>query len=176
MMAPIAVQLNEGDIQRSVKVANQRYENARSRSYRQTYELTGDHPEFDLHGALGECAFHKGLGLHWSELVGTFKLPDARWNIQIRCAPCKARRPPAGFGRLMIHPGFPQNPKADDPRDYFALVVGNTRYFSILGWILGRNGMRAEWFDKPAPTRAAAWFVPQRVLNRDFSRILDGKT
>jgi hypothetical protein len=110
-------------------------------------------------GGFGELVYCKASGSAWDESTGVFKRPDVGFDLQIRCAPCKARFPPQGFGNLLIY-------EDDDPRDRFVLVVGNSPNFVIRGWISGHMAMRDEFwrsdFIEPC------WSVPCARLNLEL--------
>jgi hypothetical protein len=161
--APIEVVLSEAELDVVRRVARLRDEGAAGLEHTAGADpSTADY--MGVYGAAGECAFCKGLGLHWSESVGTWKLPDVRWNIQVRTSPCKNDRPPEGFGRLIVRPD-------DDERDIYALVVGHIPNFVIVGWIAGFKAQRGEWWQAEAG-RPPAWFVPAAALNPDFEEVL----
>lgn len=154
LIAPIEVRLSEDEVRECHRVAKARVE--ASRSYKQKHGYNGRRFAIDLPGAAGECAGHKGLGLVWTGSVGTFKLPDARHNIQFRTAP--------RYGSMIVRPD-------DDRRDYYVLVQGKLPDFWIMGWMLGLDARREMWIRAPN-RRPPAWFVPASALHLDFSEIL----
>jgi hypothetical protein len=160
-LAPLFVELDDDDIARSRRLATA----WTVKNKRQNHGYDGDRMAISFPGALGECAFHKALGLVWAELTETYKMPDASWNIQIRTAPCKVERPPPGFGTLIVR-------HDDDPRDNYALVAGNCPYFVLLGWITG-SGARQDHFVREEAGRPPAWFVPNSVLNKNLDEMFD---
>jgi hypothetical protein len=161
-IAPLLVTLDDEECETSRRVGKKR--NDESSGYDHVAGFEGDGEQIHIEGAAGECAFHKGMGLVWNQSSGTFKLPDARHNIQIRTATCKAYRPPDGFGTLIVRP-------RDDPRDLFALVVGHMPYFAIMGWIEGERARHKD-YRRTEADRPSAWFVPNRFLHKNLDDLL----
>jgi len=161
-VAPIDVTLTDDEVARSVKVAEKR--NAASCTFTQRHGYVGDPLAPDLPGAAGEAAFCKATGIVWSESVNTFKHADVRHNLQIRTAPCRAPKPPDGFGTLIVR-------DTDHPLDYFVLVAGRSPHFRVLGWISGADAKQDHWL-RSESNRPPAWFVPNAALNKDLSEIL----
>ena len=166
-MAPLYVTLDDAEIRLATETGRARRITCEARNAKDETGFNEHHPDHELaniQGVWGEIAFCKVMGFSYQQLDGTMCLPDARWYIQIRCAPCRAPKPPIGFGRL-IHRVI------DDPRDRFTLVVGNPPYFVLLGWIDGHLMRQEKWLRYEAG-RPPAWFVPNEVLNKNMDELL----
>ena len=103
-------------------------------------------------GALGELAVAKALGIYWPMFVNTFKSePDLGRNLEVRWRPAKDYD-------LKVVPG--------DVKDRpFILVVGQEPELRVVGWILGLDAQRDEWFHNIYDRRRPkAWWVPQEAL------------
>ena len=104
--------------------------------------------QISIEGALGEFALSKFLGVHWSG-KGDMRAPDVG-EVDVRT---RSR----DYYDLILHP--------NDPDDrVFWLLCGAKGVYSVKGWILGKEGKRAEYWNDPAGGRPA-FFVPQSKLN-----------
>lgn len=105
--------------------------------------------DIDIEGAAAELAVAKYFGKHWGGSLNTFKLSDVG-NYQIRSTTLES-------GRLIIRP-------SDMATDTFIFVVGKSPVLKIVGYILGADARRHEYWMNPS-NRPGAWFVPQSVLS-----------
>jgi hypothetical protein len=106
--------------------------------------------QYHIEGALGELAFAKFIGAFWSGSMGDLRADDVQtWQVRTRSL---------HYGQLILHPHDP-----DDRR--FVLVRGVVPAFTIVGWILGADGKRPEFWADPAGGRPA-FFVPETALHR----------
>lgn len=97
---------------------------------------------------MNEFALAKWLGIFWSG-AHSFRAQDAGgWQV---------RSTTHDKGRLVLHPG-------DSDDDRFVLVSGRNGRYELCGWILGRDGKLAEYWDDPVGGRPA-FFVPRNVLH-----------
>lgn len=109
--------------------------------------------QLHIEGALGEFALAKYLNLRWDG-KGKLRAPDVG---EVDCR----TRSRADYD-LIIHP--------DDPDDrVFWLIIGANGMYRVLGWILGRDGKREEWWADPSGKGRPAFFVPQSALNAPIS-------
>lgn len=167
--APIRISLTLDEMALAEKVGSDRYNQSRLMGIKDI--VVGDYGRdglrADFVGAAGELAFCKAAKTKWRQDVNTFKAPDVFKNTQVRTSPCKLSYPPIDFGTLIIRP-------KDNPQNYYVLVVGNPPHFIIQGWIFGKMAMTPEWFRNSAPK--AAWFVPHRHLNKEFTKMFQQAT
>jgi hypothetical protein len=159
LWCPIFVILDEEEIGRAIREAHFRVSQSVGRKQNHGYD--GDRLALDIPGAFGELVFCKATGREWRASVNTFKGPDAGRDIQVRCAPCKAKFPPDGFGNLIVR-------HDDDPEHRFVLVVGNPPYFVVRGWIYGREAMQPQFLRADINNREPAWLVPCAELRRNL--------
>lgn len=116
---------------------------------RQPYYGAGSENDWQLHieGCLGELAVAKFLGLYWSG-KGELRLPDVGiYDVRTGSKP---------HHRLILHP--------EDPDDrQFWLVTGANGHYTIRGWIFGRDGKQAQYWQDPTGQRPA-YFIPHSAL------------
>lgn len=167
MLCPIIVILTKTELDRGLRIAELRRLESQSMSRKQNHGHSRGEFDPDIPGALGELAFCKAMGFVWEESLNTFKRPDHGSNIQVRCAPCRARFPPTDFGNLIV--------RADDnPSHRYVLVVGNAPNFAVKGWMLGRDAMRKEWWGVVHNNgREAVWRVPHGRLNLNMEDFIN---
>jgi hypothetical protein len=153
MIAPIDVELSNEENVHATRIGHQRYRHSAGYALKHGGGQA-DALKIDIVGALGELAFCKAVGFVW---------PPVRHDIQVRTAPCKAKRPPPGFGTLIVRAD-------DDDRDRFVLVIGNAPHFRVVGWIGGWDAKR-DRFIKQHADRPEAWFVPASDLHTDLTPV-----
>lgn len=132
-------------------------------SWRQTDNLTNGRSDaygyrgngWGLHieGGIAEYAVAKHLNLFWSGVVSDpFVLPGDVGHVQVRstCYP---------HGRLVVHP-------RDSDEDIFIHVIGNpaAREYKIMGWYVGGEAKRDEWWEDPQGSNRPAYWVPNAEL------------
>lgn len=108
----------------------------------------GDGWGYDIEGACGEMAVAKHFGLYWSGAVGNLRAPDV--------GPLQVRTRAKPYHDLILHP-------SDANDDAFVLVTGLAPTFRLIGWTVGHDGKRDEYWADPAGGRPA-FFVPQAAL------------
>jgi hypothetical protein len=108
-------------------------------------------------GCIGECALAKHLDRFWSGAVGNYEAADVGGHCQVR-----ATAHPAG--RLILHPD-------DNDRQPFVLARVDDNRVTLVGWMLGGEGKRDDYWQEPQPGRPA-FLVPNDVLHdmNDFNR------
>lgn len=102
-----------------------------------------------VEGACGELAAAKCLGLFWTGAVGNLRATDV--------GPYQVRTRAKYHNDLILH-------ESDANDQAFILVAGHAPTYRVVGWILGQDGKRAEYWGDPAGGRPA-FFVPQAVLH-----------
>lgn len=103
-----------------------------------------------IEGAAGEMAFAKALNIYCSGHVNVgHSLDVGDFQVRTRSKP---------YYDLII-----RQDDADDEK--FALVIGESPHFHVIGWIYGREGKKPEWL-KDYGNRPLAWFVPQGELRK----------
>jgi len=104
----------------------------------------------DLLGALGEAAVAKWSGIWWSGMGMGTEAGDVG-PLEVRCVESVKRR-------LILHP---------DDKDHapYILVCAEPPNFTLMGWMLGREGKRKEYWADPQGTNRHAYFVPNDCLN-----------
>lgn len=100
-------------------------------------------------GGLGEIALAKALGLAWTPGGIQISHGDVGSDEEARCTHYKS-------GKLIIY-------KNDEPGSRFWLVIGDFPDYEVFGWILGREGMKEEFWD--ATMKTPCFTVPQSFLN-----------
>jgi len=108
-----------------------------------------DSDALHLMAVRGEIAVAKAFNLFWSGAVGDYKAVDVGGRVEVRAVDHADRR-------LIIH---------TDDRDELPYVLADTSgapTIVLRGWILGRDGKRAEWWE--TRVRYPAFFVPLAAL------------
>jgi hypothetical protein len=107
---------------------------------------------FHIEGSLGEMAVAKHFNHFWSS--GDVNILDVG-DIEVRTTPTSS---------LVIRDRDVELGKLDKA---FVHVVGRFGKYTIVGWILGHDGIKAagEQRDPTNSGRAPAWFVPRSALN-----------
>jgi hypothetical protein len=128
---------------------------------------TTDGWQWNINGASGEACVAKWLGYPWDGSFGNLRAADVG-VLQVRTTP-------EHDFPLRLNKGN-EHHKGDDGNSVFVLVTGKGPTWRIQGYILGRRGMREEWFhDRPPPigkpTGRPAFWVPQEHLNLDLERL-----
>lgn len=108
----------------------------------------GDGWSVHVEGAAGELAVAKALDKFWSGNQGNLKADDVG-TLQVRT------RSRPGY-ELVVHDRDP------DERP-FVLARGRAPHFEIVGWLMGREAKRPEFWKDPAGGRPA-YFVPDAAL------------
>jgi hypothetical protein len=102
-----------------------------------------------IEGAAGEIAAAKALGLYWGGTVNTFKTEGDVGNIEVR-----TRSKP--HYDLLVRDN-------DKNESVFVLVTGKSPKYNVVGWILGKDAKKTEWYADYG-NRPPAYFVPQNCL------------
>lgn len=120
-----------------------------TRGMQNKHGLKGIGWDENIEGACGECALAKGLGLYWSGSINTFKIGGDVSGLEVRT---RSER----WHDLIV--------RRDDPENsIYVLVTGKAPEYTLVGWIKGRDGKRAEYLAAHG-NREQAWFVPQEAL------------
>lgn len=101
-----------------------------------------------IEGAAGELAVAKALNMYWSGSVNTFGQADIGADIQVRLRKSTSDFEPC----LIVRP-------EDDDAHLFVLVIGESPYFHVIGWLYGHECKKAEYF-KTYGQKRPAYFVP----------------
>lgn len=105
-----------------------------------------------IEGACAEAAVAKLLNIRHDGTIGQTGPVDLIYQgrtLEVRCTRYRN-------GRLIIHP-------QDSDESFFVLVTGAAPVYKVVGWIQGRDGKIAAYWDEPEPGRPA-FFVPQSAL------------
>jgi hypothetical protein len=103
--------------------------------------------QLNIEGALAEMALAKYLDRYWAKgMVGDKDVA----GVQVRSTSY-------ANGRLRLH-------EDDSDDDVFYLVTGINGVYEVVGWILGCNGKREEFWCDPTGNNRHAYFVPQNAL------------
>ena len=102
-----------------------------------------------IEGCLTECAMAKHLNLYWQ---GKGEPGDRDLGDQ------EIRSAQQHYKRLMLHPR-----DKDDSKYWF--LTGQYGTYRIHGWIMGGDGKKKEYWEKPTKDQDAAFFVPGAILN-----------
>lgn len=154
------ITLNAADIAAADAVATKRNSENR-RVGRKDGKVLKNSIDIDIQGARSEQAVAKGLNMQWD---GSF-LPDDVWKIwrnvghDVQQLEVRSTRHPNG--RLILHP--------DDCDDspFILVLAHNDPEFEIVGWFLGKDGKRKEWWVDVGYGRPC-YYVP-----RDQMRSMD---
>lgn len=146
----IDVQLTNAELFQGAIVGVFRHIQAISKGLRDKHGFDGETGwHVHIEGALGELALAKALGVYGGLTAATFHAPDIG-DLYVRT-------------RTLDHWDLLVRP--NDPSDaIFALVVGSSGKYRVVGYISGRDAKRQEWFKTLTPGRPAAYFVPQDAL------------
>lgn len=101
-----------------------------------------------IEGALTECAMAKHLGLYWQ---GKGEPGDRDLEAH------EIRSAQEHYKRLMLHPR-----DKDDSKYWF--LTGQYGRYKLHGWVMGVDGKKEEYWEKPTKDQDAAFFVPQDAL------------
>jgi hypothetical protein len=153
----IWVALNEQERRMGADEGTARQNDAVRRKLEDKHGFDGDPLEAHINGARGEIGFAKIVGARWQSSVGTFKSGYDVGKLQVRT------RSKHDF-ELIVRPD--DAPLEGQP---FVLMVGNFSLFAVVGWMIGRDARREEWWQRHGD-RPGAWFVPQAAL-RDISEL-----
>jgi len=113
----------------------------------------------DIIGCMGEQALAKHLDRYWNGSFGDFKAVDVAHAYQVRASTFDG--PTAG---LLLHPG-------DHDDHPFIKVVVRLPVVSLVGWTMGRDGKRQEYWKELQKGRPC-FVVPDRTL-RPMSELMD---
>lgn len=119
-----------------------------SRSRKKSKNMSQWH--IDIEGACAEMAFARLHDRYWSAAWDSFKEPDV--------GPIQIRHTDLDYGCLVLRP-------ADADDEQFALVVGATPTFKVIGWIKCIDGKQPQW-QHGTDTSEPYWRVPQDDLRK----------
>jgi hypothetical protein len=112
-------------------------------------------PIIEIRGAAGEMAYCKMLSIYFVPTINTFKDPDVGNITQIRTTHRER-------GSLIIR-------KKDPPDQLYVLMIGDMPTFRFVGYILGSEGMRSQWWGTRGTDRPPCWWVPQEMLKQTLT-------
>lgn len=151
---PIPVTLTYAQLSIAAHVATMREYSNLKQGRGRTYggRMPGDHGSIEAHviGCCTELAVARYLNLFWCGSIGDIRAADVGGFVEVRAIRENGRR-------LILHP------KDHDERP-FVLVLAEPPTFSLLGWTLGRDGKRPEFWDDVGNGRPPAFFVPVDAL------------
>lgn len=113
-----------------------------------------------IEGAAGELAVAKALSLYWNGSVNTFGKADLMDDIQVRLRKTTSDFEPC----LIVRP-------EDDDAHLFVLVIGESPFFHVVGWLYGHECKKPEWY-KTYGQKRPAFFAPIAAL-RDINDLLE---
>lgn len=151
--------LTAADRRLAVDVAKARQADNEARGRPDAYGATTG-LELHIQGTLSELAFARMAGVpleQWQAVVDTPDLTSIPYDV----AGCQIRSTRHGRGRLPVHPADVR----DHPLQPYVLVINRCPAFTAPGWVYAAEASREEWWDRPVPSQAAAWWVPQADLN-----------
>jgi hypothetical protein len=120
-------------------------------------QVAGIGADMHIMGAIGEAAVAQHYGIEWKPMefggvdVGRFEVRATDYKL----------------GRLVLHPGD----RADCP--YILARLNKLPVVVLVGWMLGRDGMAAEWWGEcnpERPNKRPAFWVPNDRL-RDMEEL-----
>jgi len=155
----IQVRLSLSEMARAAHVGVQRHLKCLERGSKPAHGAD-EHTLWQIHieGALGECAVAKALNVYWEGGIDTFQKYGDVGGYEVRTTPLDS-------GRLIIR-------SVDIETRRFVLVTGENGWYTVHGWLVGKDAKRDEWIDAPN-NRPPAWFAPQSAL-RPLSDLVPG--
>lgn len=160
----IEVTLTTDELHQAVAVAAQRRISCIfGRKVAQHYDdLDGGEWSTEIESCCAEIAVAKWMGLYWAG--GVFSGKRAEHDVGNK----QVRHTVYPNGCLIIYP-------EDNPDDRYILVTGKAPTYRIVGWMLGREVMRAgkesDWWKLPVKKRSPSWWVPQKCLRAMPQRV-----
>ena len=107
--------------------------------------------ELDIVSTRGEMAVAKGLNLYWSGSVGDYGAIDVGGLVEVRTRT-------QNWHSLILH-------KADkDHLPYVLVDASKTPNFRLVGWLLGKDGKKDQYWSDPSKKNRHAFFVKQEYL------------
>jgi hypothetical protein len=88
----------------------------------------------DFQGCLGELAVARWLNVEWVGFSRAFK------SLKYDAGQTQVRTTDHPNGRLLIHPTDP------DDQPFILVKTNNLPEVNLVGWILGKNAKRKEWW------------------------------
>src|SRR4029453_15200055 len=151
--AVIEIELTFLEVGQAAYVGVQRHLRSLAKNRRQANGLMQEHTEpwsIDIEGAAAELAVARTVNQFWSASSEAFGPADVGGRIQVRWADSDAKR-------LIVH--------ESDPDDHvFVFVVGRAPCYRVMGWIIGKDAKRPEWFGTPN-SRPPCYWVPIEHLH-----------
>jgi len=150
MPGPV-VTLSESECAQAASIACARQISNRIRKIKDKYGMDplkgwGEHIE----GAGGEFSVAKYFGLFYNGSLGDFHAADVG-RLQVRTTPLPTNR-------LTLHP--------DDKDNHpYILVTGLMPTYTLSGWLYGREGKKAEYWQDPSGKNRPAFYVPNTALH-----------
>lgn len=148
----IDVELNAMEVGQAAAVGVTRHIKALVKGLKHKHLNSEEIESWQVHieGACAECAFAKGMDIHWHAPVDTFKTGYDVGGFQIRSSEHLD-------GCLIVRPD-----DTDDEATFY-LVTGSAPYYTIRGWIVAREAKRLGWWGTKN-NRPCCWWVNQSDL------------
>jgi hypothetical protein len=129
------------------RISNLRLGTARRYGYEDDYNHVW---QSEVISCLAEMAVAKHLDHFWCGSVGDYSAPDVNPIYEVRSTEWPD-------GRLILHP-------EDHDNAPYILARVNQSKVTLVGWLLGREGKREEWWTSVRPERYS-FFVPNDELH-----------
>lgn len=128
------------------------------------YRYDGDPFTISIQGAAAEMAVAKYLGSYWQPLAPNGSLAKTNGDVG---SFVQVRSTTHLNGSLILH-------QRDGDSEIFYLVVCTAPVYSIIGWLLGHEAKRPEFWREDG-VRHPAFFAPQTALHecRDGAEVPD---
>jgi hypothetical protein len=145
----IRITLTPDEAADAIQVGTERQRLSVLAGLKDKHGFEGDGEYIHIQGAGGELSFCKVLRVPWVPGFNTFKKPDVLgYQVRTRSEP---------WHELIIRTD-------DNPAHKYVLVLGIMPMFDVVGWYLGKDARRGEWWHAHGG-REPAWFVPQEELH-----------
>lgn len=151
MPAGIWITLTKVEVEIGVRIGVMRHLNALREGRKDAHGLNGDPWEFHIQGACAEMASYKAIKYYWSPTI------DVRKELGGDGGPYEVRRRSHQKHDHLIRP----DDLVDPPH---ILACGSLPKFRVVGWILGKDARRDEWWHDYG-NRGFAWWPPQADLH-----------
>jgi hypothetical protein len=146
------VRLTDEEIALADDAARLRQENADRQRIGDAHGYTGDGLAAHVQGARAEVAVARFLDVEWTAAA----VPEFR-QVEFDVGHLQVRSTPRPNGRLIVHPGDPDNQP-------FVLVRSHRDpVFVLVGWVYGEEAKQRAWWTAPASGRPC-YLVPNERL------------
>lgn len=145
----IEVRLSWAELRSAAVIGVERHVRAMARQRVARYDQPANVWHDDIVGALGELVVAKATGRYPSLFDGALDYGGDVGRYEVRTTE-------HDHGCLIVHPH-------DADRSPFVLVRGTPPVFRVIGWMLGGEAKRDEWWR--TDVRHPAYFVPATALS-----------